>query len=255
MKKLRPLLVSLLIALLAVGAISLLTRKGGDEPAPEPSPSPSRPPQEQPEDGPPVETVALSPRDSLDPTGLWPPQYARLASPDFWVIWQTAEHSAARLLVSGGSGAWIEFGRTVARDHLVQVPLHEFDGRVAFCVEFEERGREWRSAPRLVTFGAGARFEKRRYEFRVTGEPMETFELNLLGRNPSRLGDEPFLTALFPEDVRPFAVAGDGDDEGGVVHFGVADGSAVPPEGCYGFLQVYDPRANTYDRVLVALRR
>ncbi len=196
--------------------------------------------------------VELEPLPELDPADLWPGDGMRVASPHFWIVWSTGEHTRCRLLLRGRGGSWYEAGHSLANIHYLPADLTQFDDELYFCVEWNENGRAYRSRERHVSFGAGACFEQRRYEFRVPQQQAPEFRMRLQGRSLNELAAEPFLTTLFPEVVVPAAYALPAED---TAVLRLRDGNDVPQDGCMGFLEVYDNVSLTYDRVLVQLRR
>lgn len=244
----KPIIASLVVVALGLGALALLTR-GDDSPKQlqpnEPGPAPQ-------DDGLEWERVELEPRDSLDPLQLWPLDGMRLASPEFWVIWHTPNApTACRLLARGAAGPWREMGHTLALVHYMDIDLSLFDSEAWFCVEWSDGDRKYRSAERRASFGAGAAFTRREYRIGVPAQGEHRFEMQLRGGNVAALSSGSFLTTLLPMELTCYVVPKSTD---GTIEFVIQDGALVPPGGCIGFLQVHDSVTDTYDRVLLRLR-
>ncbi|MEE9312852.1 MAG: hypothetical protein V3V10_10640 [Planctomycetota bacterium] len=185
-----------------------------------------------------------------DPDYLWPLNGKRMSSPEFPVIWQTEEFSACRLLIQTGPKLWANVGNSAGRRHLVWVDLSKFKSRATFCVEFERRGERFRSKPREVSFGAGARFSQRRYEFDLTRDQEQIFQLQLEGKGVKHLGIESFQHARFEEAVKLAHLT----PEGGNLRI-VLYNADVFKETEYGYFEVLDSVNNTIDRCMVTFKR
>lgn len=246
--KWKPIVASLIVIALALGAMAILIR-GDNEPEP---PAPAEDPDDKPDDGDVTwERVELEPRDSLDPLALWPLDGMRMASPQFWVVWRTdREASACRLLARGRQGVWREMGHTNAFIHYMDIDLSAYDSEAWFCVEWSERGREYRSAERRVSFGVGAAFTKREYLIGVPATGEHRFPMRLQGGNPALLNSGSFLTTMLPDNLTCYVLP----QADGAIEFVIQDGALVPVGGCFGFLQVHDAATDAYDRVLIRLR-
>jgi hypothetical protein len=187
----------------------------------------------------------------LDPLGLWPRHNQRLASAEIWVMWETAAHSECRLLGSRDHRDWYVLGDTAGTRHFLPTNLAYFDSQLTFMVEFEASGERYRSAPRTVFFGKGASFGQRRYKYRLGDDHKQTWGLELLGSDATTLAADAFLSVGFTPEELQTAARGTASDS---VEFGVYNADVIV-SGTSGFLEVYDSRALTYDRVLIELAR
>ncbi|MCC6575097.1 MAG: hypothetical protein IT462_15070 [Planctomycetes bacterium] len=199
------------------------------------------------------EREPLEERPVLDPFDLWPPDGARMASENFWGIWQTSEHDASRMLLSTDGLLWHAFGDSTAVTHDRLVDLAQFTGsRVKFSVEFNEKGTAYRSRPRTVSFGRGAHFKDREVHMFVEPRPDQRKEVDLVGGDPRAMADD-FQIALSPREMKFGIVPLEGDDKGGKVLLYV-DGTTVPEKGAVLFLQIHDRRSETLDRLKIVVR-
>lgn len=201
------------------------------------------------------ETVPLEKLPELDPLALWPNDGLRLASVDFWVMWQTTRQSKCRLLGTSDQRNWVDLGRTNAENHYLPMNMAYFGSQATFAVEFESNGKRYRSKPRTVYFGNGAYFKERTYRISVSGETNQTWPLALSG-DARRLSADSFRWAFHSnEDLVPFWAPPQGDADGGSVVFGIQDPGVLGANGSAGFLQIYDGKTDTYDRALIELKR
>lgn len=198
------------------------------------------------------ESLPLEDLPERDPEALWPRDGMRMAWAEFWISWRTKEHSRCRLLLTRDLKTWQVGGESTAFEHYQQANLAEWNSQVTFCVEFEEEGKRWRSRPRTVVFGKGARFSGRELHVEIAPEGTTQHSLRLEGRNPVRVGAGGWKHAGFPEDVWVGYAPQPGDDEGGEVLL-IVQGEQIPAEGCAGYLEVFDPVGRTYDRVRIVL--
>ena len=253
MGKLKPILAALGTCALALGLIALWGvlspgRSPGENAAPANAPDSNRAPS-----GLAYEIVTLEELPPGEPAYLWPRNGQRVASPDVWVIWETFEVSRCRLLARHDANLWYDIGSSVGTRHALVLNLSDFKSTAVFCLDFEQYGKRYRSAPRTVTFARGARFEQRRVEF-STAPGQQSWPLNLLGADPARLTGDSFVNALFPDSVTVFALPRPGTAQGGVVDVGITEGQGVPAGGCTGYLEVHDTAADTVDRIQIALK-
>jgi hypothetical protein len=251
MKKAKPLLASLFVVLVAFAGMAIWRFSGrpavngaNDALVNAPANTPS-------DDGLKYEWTKLEQLPPMDPLGLWPRDGARLSAPEFWIMWNTNKHVECRLLATKDRRDWYNLGRTAGEKHFLTANLGYFDSSLAFSVEFEENGKRYRSKSREVSFGKGAAFGQRRYKFTLGKPEQQIWELEIIGGDASALGQEAFLTTMFPDDLVTFVVPTTSTD---TVKFGINNAGLVEP-GCSGFLEVYDNRTGTYDRVLIELNR
>jgi hypothetical protein len=250
--KWKPLIASFVVILVALGAMAVWSKLAG-----EPDHGASGPTRgntagvDSGEDG--GLTYEATPFEKLppmDPPGRWPYDGYRMAAAEFWVMWETNGQSPCRLLATKDRRDWYNLGRTSGEKHFLQADLGFFDSKTTYAVEFEANGTRYRSKPRRVTFGRGASFGQRRYKFTLSRESRQTWDLELTGRDATELSQEAFLTVMFPRDLATFGIPKSAD----TVVFGV-DNADILKAGCAGFLEVYDARTQTYDRVLIELTR
>lgn len=260
MKQWKPLIASLVVIALAMGALAAWKYLGG-----KPGPAPSN--TNRAADNPPpangensdlkYEAVPLEKLPELDPLGLWPRDGQRMSSVEFWVMWRTTGFSKCRLLATTDRRDWFDLGSTGGEDHYLQASLAYFGSAVSFAVEFDAGGTRYRSAPRTVYFGQGAHFTRRSFEFSLGDGKNQTFPIEVFGRNPRRLPLDSFIGVWFPDDLVTFVGHGrerEGDD-GGEIAFGVQDPAVLNGQGCMGFLEMYDVVTDTYDRAQITFRR
>jgi hypothetical protein len=255
MKRFQPLMASAVVIVL--GLIVIWFLRPGTEPEPSPDPLPPRANADQHEDRVEEEWVEaeLAPRQTLDPSGMWPRANYRLAHPQVWVTWETGIQSPGRLLARGKRTPWYELGHTELRIHYLPLDLGVFDGEAEFMIEFEAFGSEWRSAAQPITYGAGVHFPQRRYRFELGLRGEHRFRMRVEGGDPTTLGPLAFRFRYLPDEVNPGIAPISGDEHGGYVYFVVPDSLVVPRPGCIGFLEVFDTHARTYDQVLIELLR
>jgi hypothetical protein len=248
----KPIAASLAVIVLALGAMAAFgSRKSGDKPDDPPQTPPANTPDESDERR--WERGTLEPRQIADPLSLWPGNEMRLASPRFWIIWETPNApTQCTLLIRSPHGTWHEAAHSFAYIHYHQQDLSLHDDDLLFCVEWSDHGREYRSQERRVSFGRGAAFARREYRVAVPKQGEVRLSMRLEGAEQAQLSSGSFTSFVFPEDLvtyvyvpQPFT---------GEVTFGVHNPEAIPDGGCYGFLQVYDGATHTYDRVRIALR-
>jgi len=260
MKQWKPLIASLVVIALAMGALAAWKYLGG-----KPGPGPSN--NNRAADNPPpangeggdlkYEAVPLEKLPELDPLGLWPRDGQRISSVEFWVMWQTSGFSQCRLLATSDQRDWFDLGSTGGEDHFLQASLAYFGSSMTFAVEFDAGGTRYRSAPRTVHFGQGAHFTRRSYEFTLGDGLNQTFPIEVFGRNPRRLSLDAFKSVWFPDGLVTYVGHGrerEGND-GGEVAFGVQDPALLEGRGCQGFLEMYDVVTDTYDRTRIDFRR
>jgi hypothetical protein len=250
MKQFKPLIASLVVIAVALGAIALWA-PGGKPAANTNTPDP--PPANLPDTGLKYESLPLEKLPELDPLGLWPRDGYRLAGPEFWIMWETNEHVSCRLLATQDRKTWYNIGRSAGTQHSMSMNLGLWDSKVIFAVEFETKGTRYRSKARTVSYGAGASFAQRRYKFTLSGENVQTWDLEIVGRDARALGDEAFLTSHFPENLVTFVMPERPSID--TVKFGIQGPGAITGGGCVGFLEVYDAATSTYDRVLIELTK
>jgi hypothetical protein len=259
MKQWKPLVASLVVIALAMGALAAWKHLGpttGPAPANDNRAASDPPPANGEPSGLKYQAVPFEKLPELDPLGLWPRNGQRMSSVEFWVMWQTAGFSKCRLLGTSDQRDWFDLGSTGGEDHCLQASLAYFGSAVTFAVEFDAGGTRYRSAPRTVYFGQGAHFARRSHEFTPGDAPGQTFPLEVFGRNPRRLSLDAFLAVWFPQELVTFVAHGrerEGDD-GGEVLFGVQDPAVLEGRGCQGFLEVYDVVTDTYDRTRILIR-
>lgn len=193
----------------------------------------------------------LSPLPELPPRWMWPRDNARVASEQFWGVWQTAQHSTSRMLLSADGLLWHAFGDSTSTTHDRLVELSKFGSKVMFCVEFEDEGKQYRSRPRNVSFGRGAHFKDRELRWTLRREPDQRREIELVGADPASVADD-FRLLLLPDDVRLGYAPLPGDARGGKLVL-VADGLTIPREGLVCFLQIADRRTDTLDLIKLIL--
>jgi hypothetical protein len=249
--KWKPLIGSLVVVVVAIAAMAAWSKLAG-----EPGRGATNAPRTNAaavsgeDDGLRYESTPFEDLPPMDPLGLWPRHGYRMAAAEFWVMWETNGQSSCRLLATKDHRDWYNLGRTSGEKHFLQADLGFFDSEATFAVEFEANGTRYRSKPRTVIFGRGATFGQRRYKFTLGKESRQTWDLELIGRDATELGQDAFLTLMFPNDLTTVASPKSGD----AVTFGVYNADILKT-GCVGFLEVYDARTLTYDRVLVELTR
>ncbi|MCA8916624.1 MAG: hypothetical protein KDB90_14555 [Planctomycetes bacterium] len=254
MKQWKPLIASLVVIAIAMAGLALWksgsapSGKGNDI-APANMPVGNADPN-----GLQYEQVPLEKLPELDPIGLWPRDGLRVSGVTFWTMWQTSEHAKCRLLATSDGRVWHDIGSTAGETHFLETDLAYFNGKVRIAVEFDERGTRYRSAPRTVNFGQGAHFAQREYQFTL-GAGKAEWAFEIVGRSVRDLGREPCLAIGFPGDSElvPYTSLNPDSPDDSIL-FGVQHPEVVK-EGVAGFLQVYDVVTNTYDRVLVRLKR
>ncbi|MCB9933699.1 MAG: hypothetical protein H6841_09780 [Planctomycetes bacterium] len=259
MRQWKPLVASLVVIALAMGALAAWKHLGGAGGARRNAdnlPTANLSPGSGAGSGLEYETVPLEELPALDPLGLWPRDGQRISSVDFWVMWQTTGFSKCRLLASSDKRDWYDLGATGGEEHYLPLNIAYFGSQVSFAVEFQAGGIRYRSTPRTVYFGQGAHFASRRQEFTLVDVPNQTFPVTVFGRNPRRLSLDSFTFGFFPEDLVPFVAHGSPreDDDGGDILVGVQDPSAVKGASV-GYLEMYDVVTDTYDRTLITLNR
>ncbi|MCB9893259.1 MAG: hypothetical protein H6839_02295 [Planctomycetes bacterium] len=254
MKQWKPLIASLIVIAIAMGGLALW--KSGSAPSGEGNDDQpaNLPPGNATPNGQQYETVPLEKLPPLDPIDLWPRDGLRVSGVTFWTMWQTSGQSKCRLLASSDGHNWHDIGSTAGERHFLETDLAYFSGEVKIAVEFDERGKRYRSAPRTVRFGQGAHFAQREYQFTI-GIGKSEWAFEIVGRKVRDLGREPFLAVDFPEanELVPYTSPDPSSPDDSIL-FGVQHPEVIR-EGVAGFLQVYDPVTNTYDRVLVRLKR
>jgi len=252
MKRLKPLIAALVVIAVAMAGLALWSSQRKPPDRPDNSARVNAP--DLPADGGAIQydIAPLEDLPALDPLGLWPRDGYRLSAPEFWVMWETSKHCDCRLLASKGDGDWYVLGRTAGTSHFLRANLAYFDSKLSFAVEFEAGGKRYRSKPRGVSFGYGASFGQRRYKFRVT-EDNQMWPLEIAGREASELGQEAFLSSGGLAQLTTFVLPNPAEPD--TVRFGVQRVAELTGEGCTGFLEVFDARSNTYDRVLIELTR
>lgn len=260
MKQWKPLIASLVVIALAMGALAAWKHLGGTTgpaPANDNRPAANLPPSNGESTGLKYEAVPFEKLPELDPLGLWPRDGQRISSVEFWVMWQTTSFSKCRLLATSDRHDWFDLGRTGGEDHFLQASLAYFGSSVTFAVEFDANGTRYRSAPRTVYFGQGAHFTRRSYEFTLGESPGQTFPIEVFGRNPRRLPLDAFLGVWFPDDLVTFVGHGREreDDNAGEIAFGVQEPGVLNGQGCMGFLEMYDVVTDTYDRAQITFSR
>ncbi|MDC1143172.1 hypothetical protein OAU50_08780, partial [Planctomycetota bacterium] len=119
-----------------------------------------------------------------------------------------------------------------------------------FCVEFERGEEVFRSKPRTVHFGAGARFAKREIEVDLQTEGQQEFELQLEGRGIDRLNIECFRYARFADEVKMAHRPADGAKLPVILY-----NAEVFTEAEYGYFEVLDPVNDTVDRCVIKFKR
>jgi hypothetical protein len=256
MKQWKPLIASLVVIAIAMGGLALWKSGGqskgnGNQPAPANMPSSNADPN-----GLLYEQVPLEDLPELDPIALWPRDGLRVSAVTFWASWQTSEQSACRLIATSDGKLWHDIGSTAGTTHYLETDLAYFSGEVRIAVEFTERGERYRSRPRTVHFGQGAHFAQREYQYTLSGTAAQSWPIEVVGRDVRSLGGAEACTAIdFPkanELVPTISLNAASPDD--TVLFGVQHPEVVKG-GVSGFLQVYDPVTNTYDRALVRLKR
>jgi hypothetical protein len=250
--KWKPILASLVVIAIALGAMAAWKFLGPSKPRPSgnAAANAANAPAEQ-EPGKWME-VQLEPRMTADPSSLWPRHGMRMASPQFWVVWTTREHVPCRVLARGATGPWYEVGHTRALTHYLALDLTQFNDEVFYCVEWQDGGHKYRSQERWISFGAGACYERRQYKFVVPLVPEPRFRMRVQGRELSQLRSDSFTSAHFPEGVHFGALPTPAD---GVVELLLADATSIPLDGCFGFLEMYDRAADTYDLAMIDFAR
>jgi hypothetical protein len=252
MKQYRPLIASLVVIAVAMGGLAAWRFAGQPAkrgPASNNAPAPGNAAPTDPS-GLEYVTVPLEPLPELDPLGLWPRDAQGIAAAQFWVMWETTEFSRCRLLVTRNQRDWHDLGSTAGKAHYLPVNFGDFDSQLSFAVEFEARGKRYRSRPRSVKFARGTAFARREMHLKPGNEPMATHQLELIGGGGG-LSQENFRSYFFPEDLQPFVIPG----SSGAVMFGVGSPGAIPAAGCAGFIEVFDPASVTSDRMLIQLSR
>jgi hypothetical protein len=251
--KWKPLIASFVVIAVALGAMAVWSKLAGepDHGANSPTRGNTAGVDSGEDGGLTYEATPFEKLPPMDPPGLWPYDGYRMAAAEFWVMWETNSQSPCRLLATKDRRDWYNLGRTSGQKHFLQADLGFFDSRATFAVEFEANGTRYRSKPRTVAFGKGASFGQRRYKFTLGKDPHQTWDLELTGRDATELSQEAFLTTMFPQDLVTFVMPPQAAD---TVTFGV-NNADVLKTGCAGFLEVYDARTRTYDRVLIELTR
>jgi hypothetical protein len=258
MKKWQPLIASALVIALALGAMAVwrfsveTPRKGSRD---QPEPAGNTP--EVVVDGDGIERVWLKLEElpTLDPLGLWPRNGQRIASPEFNVMWETAEPAQCRLIVSTNGRDWYSMGRTHGTRHFLPVNFGDFDSVLTFAVEFEAQGQRYRSKARSVGFGRGARFSQREHRFRLSELDSQGFPVEIAGRDPTGLPSNAFLTGWFPIELGTGVLPGESGTDGGSITFVVTSAGMLPQLGAHGYLELYDTVGDTHDRTLIFLSR
>ncbi|MBZ0137891.1 MAG: hypothetical protein K8I27_16165 [Planctomycetes bacterium] len=258
MRKWKPLIASLLVIVAVIGGMAAWKYAGGNQPSRAGNNTGDAP------DGPPANSsdgdgltwveTELEDLPALDPLGLWPRDGQRIASAGFNVMWETTEYSPSRLLVSKERGLWYSMGRTSGTRHFLPLNFGDFDSTLEFAVEFESRGQRYRSNARRVSFGNGARFARREYRLTLDDEATQTFDIEISGRDPARMPQNAFLSGWFPEELGVGAVPGESRDNGGAMLL-VVSSTEVVTGNTFGWFEMYDAAANTYDRALIFLGR
>ncbi len=185
----------------------------------------------------------------LDPIYLWPPDKSRIASTEFWGIWQTRERESARMLLSDDGSLWRYFGESSAITHDRLIDMTRFGSSVIFCVEYQDGEKRFRSRPRTVSFGQGAHFKDREMRMVIERKPEQKAEIALVGVDPATVADD-LRFAQLPREVEIGFACPRGEPTGGKIIL-VADGSTFPPGGLYCYLEVPDRRTDTLDRIKV----
>ncbi|MBX3473749.1 MAG: hypothetical protein KF754_05155 [Planctomycetes bacterium] len=213
------------------------------------------PPANLPDAGLKYEQVVLEDLPQRDPSNLWPQHGHRMSSPEFWVLWKTDDFCDCRLIATKNDRLWYEVGHTGGDTHYLAIDLAQFDSSVTFAVDFTHEGKRYRSRPRSVSFGRGAQFSRRQYNFLVAPLPNQTFGLFMDGRDPIKVPGRGFKHGWFGGDLVVYYSPQPGDEKGGEIIFGVQDGTQIPADGTVGWLEMYDELANTRDRTVIHLKR
>ena len=224
-----------------------------DAAVPDPNqPDPPSPPADNTAgDGLEREWVKLSDLPQRDPEELWPRDGMRLSWPDFWVVWRTRDFGPCRLLAGRDRRLWYSCGQTGGRRHFLTVDLSRLDSRAWYAVEFERGGKSYRSRARRVSYGEGAHFALRQITVHARlGERTEV-SVRLDGHDPGTLPSDSWFFYLFPDDLIVQVAAPYGDESGGDVRIYVTPTPDFNADSASGFLQVYDPAGETYDRLLI----
>ena len=251
MKQLKPLIASFVVIAIAFGGLALWKVRSAPAGNGAGNATGNLPPSNSPASGLQYETAVLDDLPALEPLGMWPRDGQRVSGVTFWTMWQTSGYSKCRLIASSDGQYWHDIGSTGGETHFLEVDLAYFQGEVQIAVEFDERGERYRSKPRTIRFGQGGHFAQREYQYMLNGQSPQTWGLEIVGRGVRDLGTEPFLTYLFPDGLVPYTSPSSQDDS---IVFGVQNPDTVR-EACAGFLQVYDGVTDTYDRVLIRLKR
>lgn len=254
MTKFKPVIVSLLIAALAFGAMASWKYLNSDSRDRTNRAAEKAPASNSSHEGYEFEITPMEDLPTLEPSSLWPQDGRRMSAPEFWVIWTTSEFSKCRLWASHGERDWIEIGNTAGQEHYLLIDLSEFDSEVSFMVDFDLRGKRYRSAKRRVSYGRGANFKQREYRIDID-EPGadEGSVMGMRGRDTRQLSSGDFSFYMFP-DITLYALA-DRRDSSDQIRLFVQNPGEVPLEGCVGFMEVYDRSSASYDRALVQLTR
>lgn len=257
MQKWKPLIASLAMIALALGGMAVWKFAGG-KPSKGKGNSANTPGHNggtrTGSDG--VEWVSTELEDlqPLDPLGLWPRDGQRIASAEFNVMWETSEHADCRLLVSTNRQTWYAMGHTGGTRHFLPVNFGDFESTLSFAVEFDDRGKRYRSKARTVSFGNGARFERMEHRFTIRGDGQQQFEVAIDGRDPTGLPQSAYLWGWLDEDVSPGVVPGKSTQGGGTILVVLMTTDSIE-NSAHGWLELYDAAANTYDRTLIYLGR
>lgn len=251
MQKWKPLIASLVVIALALGVMALW-KCSGDTPTSNGGSIDNSPADDDGtstgDDGFTWVTTKLDDLPALDPLGLWPRDGQRIASPEFNVMWETSDHSDCRLLVSTDRLDWYVMGHTSGKRHFLPVNFGDFESKLYFAVEFDFQDKRYRSKAREVTFGNGARFNQLEHRFTIRGIDTQTFDVAMTGRDPADMPPNAFVTGWFPLELGVGTLPG----ESGTLLF-VLSTPEIVRGSTFGWLEVYDAAANTYDRVLIHL--
>lgn len=258
MKYAKPLLASVVVILLAWGAIALINRPGtGNERGVRDNSPAETPPEDAPDNsGYEFITEPLEDLPALDPPELWPRQGYFVTAPVIDVSWRTTEHARCRLIASHDARNWHEVGHTVGERHILALELSQFGGEAYIAVEYDDRGRRYRSTPRRIRHTPGAWFPRDEYVLSTAGDGEAGAPITLRGRTANELRLEAFEFQWFTL-VRP-GVYLHGDDDAHTLRVTVANPDDVPPEGVTGFIELFDARAGehgAYDRARLHIRR
>lgn len=184
------------------------------------------------------------------PKYFWPLNGKRMASPVFPVLWKTNKSVRSRLLKRSPQGNWVGGDDSFGIQHVAWIDLSKYDSEVTFCVEFESGDTKFRSSPRTVSFGGGARFSARKYRFALGDNDVQTFLLEIEGRGVRHLNWDSFQHARFPESL----ALGHEKPKAGQLKIVISNASSIEYTTT-GYFEVIDSVNNTIDRCMVTFTR